>query len=72
MSENKKVQMDGIIQCPECDSTRISRDYKRGELVCTHVIRKDLSLLRARERFKPAIRKILIPLLRAYHYCERK
>ncbi|HDS59797.1 MAG TPA: transcription initiation factor IIB [Thermoplasmatales archaeon] len=36
MPENKRVKLEEITHCPECGSTRIPRDYKRGELVCTH------------------------------------
>ena len=30
----KKAEIEEIKKCPECDSTHITQDYKRGELVC--------------------------------------
>ena len=30
----KKPEVEQIIKCPECNSTHISRDYSRAELVC--------------------------------------
>ena len=34
MLENREVKLEEIDTCPECGSSRITRDYKRGELVC--------------------------------------
>jgi len=30
----KKMTVDEVVQCPECGSTSLSRDYVRGELTC--------------------------------------
>ena len=32
--KKEKQQIEEIIKCPECESTHISRDYTRAELVC--------------------------------------
>ena len=32
--KTKKPEVEQIIKCPECNSTHISRDYSRAELVC--------------------------------------
>ena len=34
MARNKKVEIEEISTCPECNSTRLVQDYERGELVC--------------------------------------
>jgi len=34
MVEHKTGQQEEITRCPECGSTRLAQDYKRGELVC--------------------------------------
>ncbi|KAA0003764.1 MAG: transcription initiation factor IIB [Thermoplasmata archaeon] len=32
--QKKRVEIEEIKKCPECNSTHITQDYKRGELVC--------------------------------------
>jgi transcription initiation factor TFIIB len=34
MSKKKKVEIEEMENCPECNSTRITQDYRRGELIC--------------------------------------
>ncbi len=33
-SDKNKQKIEETIKCPECDSTNLSRDYRRGELIC--------------------------------------
>ncbi|MCK4332457.1 MAG: transcription initiation factor IIB [Thermoplasmatales archaeon] len=45
MTSKEKQKVEEIIECPECGSTHISRDYSRAELVCNDcgfVIDEDL------------------------------
>ncbi len=34
MSEKKKKKAESLTRCPECGSTRLIRDYERGEIIC--------------------------------------
>jgi transcription initiation factor TFIIB len=44
-SDKNKQKIEETIKCPKCDSTNLSRDYRRGELICNDcglVIEEDL------------------------------